>query len=88
MSKNINKNSITISRKNIQKKGGMVVLSLEEYEELRMTADPVFQLHGKAARDLDKLIKDGMRDYEMGKTRTFKEFLKKEHPKLYEDYKN
>ena len=62
------KNSITISRKTVQKYGGVVVLPLEEYRNRQERAVPTYQLYGKEAEELDKLVEEGLRDYEEGKT--------------------
>ena len=66
------KNSITLSREAIQKKGGVVVLSLREYERLKMMAVPTYHLKGKEAKELDRLVKEGLRDHKLGKTRKIK----------------
>jgi len=50
----------------INKKAGTITLPLQEY--YRMLMVPV-QLRGKAARDLDKLVEEGLREYRAGKTR-------------------
>ncbi len=61
--------TISLSKKQIQKSGGVVVLPIEEYRRLSERAVPEYYLTGKAARDLDKLVKEGLRDYESGKGR-------------------
>jgi hypothetical protein len=50
-------------------KDGMVVLSMKEYRELQMRAVPTYYLKGKAAKGLDKLVKDSLRDHKLGKTK-------------------
>lgn len=62
--------TITISKNKIQKQGGVVVLSLREYERLSQMAVPTYYLKGKEAKDLDKLVEDGLREYEEGKCKT------------------
>jgi len=61
--------NITISKKDVQKKDGVVVLSLKEYQRLLRAAAPTVYLTGKAAEDLDKLYDDSMREYKAGRTR-------------------
>jgi len=65
-------NSITISRKTVQKKGGIVILPLREYRKLCERAVPTYYLKGKEAEELDKLVKEGLRDHNLGKTRKIK----------------
>lgn len=62
------KNLITISRRTIQKKGGIVILPLKEYQELYKRAAPTYYLKGKEAEELDRLVEEGLRDHEMGRT--------------------
>ena len=64
--------TITLSKKQIQKSKGVVVLPIEEYKRLAKRAVPEYYLTGKAARDLDKLVEEGLRDYESGKCRSIK----------------
>ena len=64
--------TITISKKRIKKDGGVVVLSLKEYQKLSEQAVPTYYLKGKAAKKLDKMVEDGLRAYRAGKTRTLK----------------
>lgn len=60
--------TITIPREKIQKEKGVVILSLKEYQKLCEAAVPTYYLKGKAAEDLDKLVKEGLGDYEKGET--------------------
>ena len=60
--------SITISRKEVEKKGGVVILDLKEYQKLLVQAVPTYQLYGKEAEELDELVREGMREYEAGET--------------------
>lgn len=62
------KNSITISRETAQKKGGLVILPLKEYQKLCERAVPTYYLRGKRAEELDRLVKEGLREYEKGET--------------------
>lgn len=63
----------TITRGPIQVgKEPVVILSLKEYQKLCEGAIPTYQLKGKAATDLDKLVKEGMKEYRAGKCKTIK----------------
>lgn len=64
--------TITLSQKQIQKSGGVVVLPIEEYRRLSERAIPEYCLTGKKAKALDKLVKDGLRDYGLGRCRKIK----------------
>lgn len=64
--------SVTVSKKKVEETNGMVVLPVKEYQRLLAAAIPHYYLTGKAARDLDKLVEEGMRDYRTGRTRTLK----------------
>lgn len=66
------KNSITISREEAKKKGGFVILPLKEYEKLREQAVPAFYLRGKEAEELDKLVREGLKEYKQGKCKSIK----------------
>ncbi len=59
--------NITISETKIRKSRGVVVLPVEEYYRILMV--PGYRLKGKAARDLDKLVEEGLREHRQGKTR-------------------
>ncbi|MBI2577635.1 MAG: hypothetical protein HYV77_02215 [Candidatus Wildermuthbacteria bacterium] len=64
--------TITISKKYIEKRGGVVILGLKEYQKLCEQAAPIYQLHGKEAKELDELVREGMREYKAGKTTKIK----------------
>jgi len=66
------KNSIIISKEEIQKKGGIVILSLREYKKLCERAVPTYYLKGKEAEKLDKLVEEGLREYRKGRCKTIK----------------
>lgn len=53
-------------------KRGVVILDLKEYEELQKRAVPVYQLKGKKAKELDKLVREGLREYKRGKCKVVK----------------
>jgi hypothetical protein len=64
--------TITISDKQIRVKGGMVVLSLAEYErllfEIQKANAPVEYLSPKEAVRLDRVMKKALADHKAGKT--------------------
>lgn len=60
--------TITLSKKQIQKSKGVVVLPIEEYRRLSERAVPEYYLTGKQAKALDKLVEEGLQDYYAGKT--------------------
>jgi len=64
--------TITLSKKQIQKSKGVVVLPIAEHRRLSLRAVPEYYLTGKKAKALDKLVKEGLRDYESGKSRSIK----------------
>ena len=66
----MNMTAITIGKEEIMRKMGVVVLPVKEYERLLAKQVPEYFLTGKAARDLDKLVEEGLRDYATGKTTT------------------
>ena len=65
-------NTVTISKKKIQKQGGVVVLPLKEYQKLREQATPTYYLKGKEAKSLDTLVEKGLKAYQAGKYKTIK----------------
>jgi len=67
-----NNNLITIPKKAVEKRGGFVILSLKEYEKLREETMPTYHLSGKKAKELDKLIREGKREYKAGKCKEIK----------------
>ncbi len=64
--------SINISREKIKNEGGMVILPLREYKKLCERAVPAYYLKGKEAKELDKLVEEGLREYRAGKCKTIK----------------
>lgn len=68
MSNGIRNNVITISRGEVQRKGGVVILPLKEYHKLRAQAVPTYHLVGREAKELDKLVMRGLEEYEKGET--------------------
>ena len=68
MANTIVKDSITISRDSVKKAGGFVILPIKQYERLREQVIPTYYLTGKKAKDLDKLVEDGLKEYEKGET--------------------
>jgi len=72
MANQIDKNLITILKESVLKKGGIVILPLCEYQKLCERAVPTYYLRGKEAKELDKLVEEGLRDHNLGKTRRIK----------------
>jgi len=66
MAKN-NIQSVTLSREAIKK--GVVLLDLEQYHKLQRKAVPTYYLTGKKAKNLDRLVKEGLREHKGGKTK-------------------
>jgi len=64
--------TITINKAKIDKDKGVVILSLKEYERLVRNNIPTYYLTGKAAKDLDKLVEEGLKEHKAGKTKTIK----------------
>jgi hypothetical protein len=62
--------TVTVTKSNIKEKKAqkMITIPLQEYRELLATRVPHYYLKGKAARDLDKLVEEGLREYHAGKT--------------------
>ncbi|MDO8514422.1 MAG: hypothetical protein Q7S50_02675 [bacterium] len=61
--------AITVSKAEVKKGDGVVILPLKEYRRLLQRSVPEYYLTGKAARDLDKLVAQGLREHREGKTR-------------------
>jgi hypothetical protein len=65
-------NMVTISKNKIKQDGGVVVLPVKEYKKLLEQAVPTYYLTGNAAKRLDKLVEEGIREYKAGRTRKIK----------------
>lgn len=63
------KKEISISQNIVNKEGGIVVLSLREYQKLCAKAVPTYYLEGKEAEELDSLVKEGISAYRKGKSK-------------------
>ncbi len=61
--------TVSFSKEKIKQQGGVVILSLEEYTRLRDNAVPTYYLVNKEAEALDNSVKNGLRDYKLGKTK-------------------
>ncbi len=72
-----NKNSISIPKKLLRKKG-VVILDLEEYKKLLK-----YEIEKEY---IDKIVKEGLKEKKEGKTESLESFLQREYPRLYEDY--
>lgn len=68
MANGTRQNLITVSRGEVQRRGGLVILPLKEYHKLRERAVPTYYLSGKEAEELDALVREGLREYRAGKT--------------------
>ncbi len=66
------KHAIAISPKLVERRGGIVVLPLKEYQKLLASVVPTYYLKGKAATKLDRLVEKGMQEYRKGKTRAIR----------------
>ena len=60
--------TVTIAKEKIEKEAGMVILPIKEYQKLIARAVPTYYLAGKEAEKLDKLVKEGLKEYQAGKT--------------------
>ena len=63
---------VTVRKATIQKQKGVVILPVKEYQKLLERAVPEYYLTGKAARDSDKLVEEGLKAERAGKTRVIK----------------
>lgn len=61
------KKEISISQSIVNKAGGVVILSLREYQKLCVKAVPTYYLEGKEAEEIDSLAKEGLSAYRRGK---------------------
>ena len=59
--------TITIP-KNLIKNDDLIIIPRKEYETMKAQILPTFYLKGKEAEKLDKLVKDGLREYERRET--------------------
>lgn len=66
---------VTISKAALNQAGGVVILSVKEYRQLKENTVPVYYLKGKAARQLDNLVDQGLKEYKEGRTRTLKSLV-------------
>jgi phage gp29-like protein len=61
------KNPIIIPKEAIGKEG-IVILPLKEYQKLQERVVPTYYLKGKEAKELDRLVEEGLREYERGES--------------------
>lgn len=61
--------TITIQKNTIQKRGGVVLLPLKEYQKLLEQRVPTYYLSGAKALQLDRLVKSSVREYRRGNAR-------------------
>jgi len=64
--------TISISKNKVEKSGGLVILTIQEYQKLRELAVPTYHLKGKSAQKLDKLVNEGLKEYRKGKAKSIK----------------
>jgi len=64
--------TISISKQKIEKQKGIVILPLKEYQKLCERAVPIYYLVGKEAKELDKLVEEGLKSHRLGKTKKIK----------------
>ena len=62
------------------RKKGVVILDLKEYKK--------FLKYELEREYIDEIVKEGLKEKKEGKTESLESFLKREYPKLYEDYKH
>jgi hypothetical protein len=74
--------TITIS-KNLIQNDDLIVLPRKEYESMKARILPFFEVKGKNAKNLDKRVTEGLKEYSKGETETLEVFLKKEYPELH-----
>lgn len=79
MAKRSSKNLIVIPRGRMSKRG-VVILDLEEYKK--------YLKYEMEKEYIDELVKEGLREKKERKTEALENFLKREYPKLYENYKS
>jgi len=63
--------TITIP-KNLIKNDDLIIIPRKEYETMKAQILPTFYLKGKEADKLDKLIREGLKEYQEGKCKTIK----------------
>ena len=66
------KRTIVISPRSVERRGGLVVLSVQQYQRLLASVVPTYYLKGKAATKLDRLVEKGLEEYRKGKTRAIR----------------
>jgi len=63
---------ITVSKNEVEKQKGVVILPLKQYRELIRGAAPTYYLTGKEALKLDRLVGGGLKEFKAGKTKKIK----------------
>ncbi len=64
------KHRIIISQETVERRGGLVVLTLKEYRKLLQLAVPTTFLKGWDAKKLDRLVETGLKEHRQGRTKT------------------
>ena len=65
-------NGITIQKKSVMESDGVVLLPVREYRRLIVQSVPTYYLTGKAAEEVDALVREGLKEQREGKTRKIK----------------
>ena len=66
----------------------LIIMPKKEYNRMKDGLFPIFYLNGSTARKLDKRVREGLREYNGGKTEPLKIFLKREFPRLAKKYEH
>ena len=66
MAKVLENQTVKIPQEALKK--GVVLLDLEEYKKICARGVPTYYLEGKEAQELDRLVEEGLREYERGET--------------------
>lgn len=64
--------NVTVSKTKIDNDKGVVILPIKDYLELLKEAVPTIELSGAAARQLDRLVEESLKEHREGKTKTIK----------------
>ncbi len=78
MAEIVAKNSIVLPKTLLHRQGGVVILDLKEYKR--------FLKYEIEREYIDTIVKEGLKEERQGKTEPMESFLKREYPKLHEDY--
>ncbi len=68
----MNNKKIVLLEKMVRRNRGVVVLPVQEYKRLCESAMPNYYLTGRKAKELDKLVEQGVEEYQRGKCKIIK----------------